>query len=345
LRAEILGFLSAKYDPEKDSAAQDFRHTQWHPALCGRILSRGFYVTGSDIGRAQAASPGEVWLQPMPSNNSADTAAVSWRCDPFFSLDGECKVSLVFRIPEFDVDVIGESVQGEYHRFAAEFEPVQKISIPTDVLKQWVPQGPLPKGDNAAPSEASARETAASSDRPESSNEPGLVEQKPEARSIDGTETAYELRALAENAFRQREYSSAVRAFEALAAKNEQTLYNDVAKSKHGAALWRFAVLSHDSSQEDKIDKIESSIRLLKQAARHVDARYQARAQYEMSKAYYRLWKLTSDYSYLKNVFTSAETAAKTDYEAAYVTWLERIQEDVAKQPRPPDAESVPGDA
>jgi hypothetical protein len=263
----------------------------------------------------------------MPLNESGEP--VSWRCDPFFSLDGECKVSLVFRIPEFDVT--GESVPGEYHRFAAEFEPVQKISISTDVLKPWVPQPTLRRGNIAAPSEVSAGETAAPVGQPQTGDGPGLVEQEGGPRGLDGTETPEQLRTLAENAFRRREYGLAVTTFEALAAKNVPIRYNDVAKSKHGAALWRFAVLTPGLPQEDRIKKIESSLQLLEQAAKHVDPRYRARAQYEMSKAHYHLWKLTSDYSHLESARESAEMAAKTDFDAAYITWVERVQEEVAE--------------
>lgn len=328
LRVEVLSSLSPKYDPDKDSMTDELRITQWHQPLCGRILTRDLYLTGSDYGRCNEPpnDGGEyTWLQPMPSSES--NAIEPWKCDPFLKVDGECKVSLLFRIP--DLELFGESVPGEYHRFAAEIEPVQRNSVPTTVLKPWISQPAISKETITLP-EISGDEASTVGAHFETGEKETPSPQETIESTIDTCESPDQLRTIAETAFGQREYGVAVKAFKALADKNISAKYNDVAKSKHGAALWRFALSEENLTQEVRIEYIKQSIQLLKQATQHVDPRYQARAYYEMSKASYHLWELTSEDVQLQCASKHAQTAVKTDYESAYVTWLERIQEEIA---------------
>jgi hypothetical protein len=281
---------------------------------------RGFFLTGSDMGRDNAACDSQdeqVRIQPGAQND--EEPSTPWSAEPFFFVDSECKVSLLFRIPE--IDLLSDSFPAEYHRFAAEFEPVHRARVSSTMIHPWIPKPP--------PAEPTPQPDVPA---PEGDGPPGqpatVVEVAPEPTyELKGNETPQDLRTLAEDAFRHRKYHAAVAAFNAL-AKTGDFRYNDVARSKHGGALWRSAILDQEESLNAKTAKIEEALRLLKQASHHIDPRYQARAFYESSKAQYHLWKLSGDETSLQKALAAAREAAQTDYEVAYITWLERIADE-----------------
>lgn len=131
------------------------------------------------------------------------------------------------------------------------------------------------------------------------------------------------LRAKAEDAFRTRDYAEAARLFNELADSKEFHFYNDVAKSKHGASLWRAA--DAETSLDKKTKQISDAINLLKEAANHRDPEYSARAYYEASKAAWHLWKLENKPDQFAQAKELAEKAAQLTFDTAYITWHERL--------------------
>ena len=131
------------------------------------------------------------------------------------------------------------------------------------------------------------------------------------------------LRAKAEDAFRTRDYSEAARLFTELASAKEFHFYNDVAKSKHGASLWRAA--DAETLLTDKVKCIRDAIKLLKEASGHRDPVYSARAFYEASKAVWHLWKLENEPKQFAEAMQLAEKAAQLAFDTDYITWHERL--------------------
>ena len=125
--------------------------------------------------------------------------SLSWTGSPFFYFDEECKVSLLFRILNLSYDL--KDLEGEYYRFAAEIEPVQKIKLDKNQVEPLLP--PLP--------------------------------QKP-INNIDVDTNCLALRNKAETAFNNRDFEESVKYYGEISQKCGNS-YNHVAKSKHGAAM------------------------------------------------------------------------------------------------------------
>ena len=241
-------------------------------------------------------------MKIQPGGNLDRERLEPWVADPFFRVDEECKVSVLFRISD-EIDAASDSLTGEYHRFAAEFHAMHSADISKEIMEHWYPK--VSKAMSPVPTSA-----------------------EPLPEKSEGVQTAddpYQLRSRAELAFRNREYHQAVEAFDALSSGGDPYRYNDVAKSKHGAALWRLAYASDELSREEKIQKIKQAVDLLKKAATHIDPAYGARAQYEKSKAYDKLWQLTSEENSFCESHHAAEEALKLDPRMEYITWFERL--------------------
>ena len=78
-----------------------------------------------------------------------------------------------------------------------------------------------------------------------------------------------------------------------LAASDRVQFYNEVARSKYGAALWRAAERASDLGEQKQ--KMRLAIEPFKQAMHHSDPAYSARAYYEGSKASWHLWKVDGE--------------------------------------------------
>jgi hypothetical protein len=304
LRSEILDALTPHSDSFKQDCLEDVRATEWHIPLKGKLESGRRWVTGAgEFGKSSSDSGPEtkfVW-----ADTSADTALeIKWSAGPFVRIDGELKVALLFRVPEIRSDPEAELI-GEFHRFAAEVEPVIELPLAAGTLTRWIPKKEAPK--------VAATEIQVETVKP--STIPKLV--KPEKL------TPAMVRAKAEDAFRSRDYPEAARLFSELAGTKDYHLYNDVAKSKHGAAEWRAS--DAEISTADKVKRISQAIKLLKEASGHRDPIYSARALYECSKALWHLWKLENKTERFEEAKNLAEKAAQLAFDTAYITWHERL--------------------
>ena len=117
-------------------------------------------------------------------------------------------------------------------------------------------------------------------------------------------------------------------AFNLLADAGDAARYNDVARSKHGAALWRFAE-SKIAAAEERIKLLNDAIFLLNSATQHRDPDYCARAFYEKSKALWHKWKNERSEEDLRAALDCASKAATLQYEPAYVSWYEKVLDDI----------------
>jgi hypothetical protein len=316
LRSEVLAALSPRYDSSKDSPSEDFAERVVHPPLRGRVLSGDFICTGTSVRGRGGEHNGASETVRLQSELSGEGDGPVWVGDPFFSVDAECKVSLLFRIRS-DMDISSDFFVAEYHRFAAEFEPVNGKEICGRVMKPWLEFSVIQAPKPATPAE-DGREDNGICQRSDKEDTENLFT---DAQDPDV------LRSIAEEACLCREYGRAIAAFDKLAQTGDRFRYNDVAKLHHGKSLWRYGYASTDFPEEERVQAIQSAVKVLQEASGHTDVRYSAQAWYEMSKAYHKLWKLTGD-GYFDEAYQAAEEAAKLDYQAAYITWIERLDQE-----------------
>ena len=288
LRKEILILMTPEYQ-KYNSPSEDINTTKFHPALCGKIIHKQAYVTGSNFGKEVNKYEKNTNCLLEWQNWQNDEVSLSWNGSPFFYFDEEFKVSLLFRILNLSYDL--EDLEGEYYRFAAEIEPVQKIKLDRDQVEPLLP--PLPKQPN----------------------------------NIDVDTNCLALRNKAETAFNNRDFKESVKYYGEISQKCGNS-YNHVAKSKHGAAMWRLANYSTDSIDERK-KQFKNAIALLEQASEHIEIGYKAEAYYQQSKAYLHLSRI--DYQnkkqYLEKALEAIRKALTFVFTPKYIGWYEWLEE------------------
>ena len=308
LRKELLWLLThdLKWLNDED-ATKDIATQQWHSSLCGKIFDQKAFVSGSMFGKPPTDEThqnrkGVYWEWHL--NNSE---RITWRASPFVYFDDELKVSLLFRVTNlsYDLDI---NPTGEYHRFAAEVEPVQRRDISVDDIKSWIPEKPSPESTEASDT----------SDTNDAIDTPEIL--KPEESNPDN------LRTKAEDAFKNRNYKEAVLCYDEMARQNFYN-YTDVAKSRHGAALWRIANISTEDRETRKKNFLRA-IELLDEASKHRDIGYQAEAHYQKSKALWHLAEIDSENKEnLDRAKDEAEKALGLALEQRYIGWYEWMLE------------------
>ena len=310
LRTEMVLHLSPESRLLRSGPTDDLLSRQWMTVMTGWIDSDRISLTGSEFSAASvpntSGNPRFRWSSGKTGN--------TWNASPFMSVNDDGKARLLFRITPEQLFELRDStpsdeleVSGEFYRFAAESDPSVTITIPASAAANLVARpAPQPIPDSETPKHKGEPESAAL--------KPQLSEMDPQ-----------ELRDHAEDAFRQSNWESALATFDALASTGDQYKYNDVAKSKHGGALWRVANRLEDQDAREEV--LERARRLLSEAAGHRDPGYRARAKYERSKASNHLWSLNQDPEMLDEAIRDAEEAAKLAYDDSYISWYERLRQ------------------
>lgn len=339
MRVEVLDGLTEKFNPETDANSPAFLATSYREPLTGILFCGKTFLTGAN----------EVGIDAMRNSDLAVVEAgfgkgsttVEWPVEPFFRIDGEAKAALLFRVSDLQREPGATGYDGEYHRFAAELEPVTYATIPTDTLAPWIPRAhddPPPSSQPTLPASPDLIAASAAS-KQHTRNAEGRDVEEP---ATDSVRSPRELRRLGEEAFVRRDYPSAVVYFDALAEVGDAAQYNDVAQSKHGAALWRAAERAR--AHEPAGPLIERAIELLKGAERHRDPRYAARSAYECSKALWHLWRSTTEREHLLAALAAAERAVARSPHEAFISWQARVKADADREfPQGLPGPSAPG--
>ncbi|MBD6619480.1 hypothetical protein FNW02_27550 [Komarekiella sp. 'clone 1'] len=241
-----------------------------------------------------------------------------WLASPFVHIDDELGVSLLFRVNHFRDDL--KEKRGEYHRFAAELEPVREQLIPQDTIQAWIP----------AKIPSSTTELLDGNCVGEAVNDPAEVKEELQEELKD--KTPYELRSAAVEAFWKRDYLRAMTIFDELAKIHNSNEYNHVAMYQHGVAMWntseQLGAEGHIYDLHQRISWLKNAVELLKEASQHRNSDYSAKALYERSKALCRLSHLvTDDNAFFTQACEDAEKAANSVYERAYISWYQRLVE------------------
>lgn len=286
LRKEILILMTPEYQ-KYNFPNEDIDTTNFYPSLCGKIIHRQAYITGSNFGKeVHKYQQNTSCLLEWQNNESSNL----WTASPFFYFDEEFKVSLLFRIPNLSYDL--DALEGEYYRFAAEIEPVQKIKLDKNQVEPLLP----------------------------------LLPQK-QISNIDADTDCLALRSQAETAFNNRNFQESVKYYEEISQKCGDS-YNHVAKSKHGAAMWRLANYSKDPIDERK-KQFQNAIALLEQASEHIEIGYKAESYYQQSKAYLHLSRIDSQNKkqYLEKALEAIEITLSFVVSPKYIGWYEWLEE------------------
>jgi hypothetical protein len=314
LRTEVLSLLS----PAPQLKTRDPQTIKWHPPLAGRIHAFGLVLSGAKDFESRsdedgAVSPQDVLVEPEL------TVGLTWSARPFFHVDEELKVSMLLLLKGLREDPTGDSFDGEYHRFAAEFRPIQEIEISGDSVSQLVPR---PASVTATVGfDSRTGETTAS----QHSAETGPTESP--ATEAPRAQTSRELRTAADEAFRVRDFHRALDLYEQLARTQDPVAYNDVARSKHGGALWRVA---ERNGLATRVQDIQRAVELLREASGHRDPSYRARSLYEQSKALWHLWRLDrGNNDLLEQARAVAGEAARIENDPTFIRWHDRVNSDL----------------
>lgn len=328
IRKEVLALITTDDAALNSSAQSDPRTIKWHGTLLGKICSGKAFVTGTDFGLDESVEEAGVWFEWGSDNGDP----IRWNGAPFLQLDEELKVMLLFRLPglEADLDESEKFLTGEYHRFAAEIEPVQEIPVPVNSILPWIPATQLGGGEStverpgAVASPPVLPSTGVLSPPPPA--ETPLERQPIPVEDLARVSPA-ELRSRAEAAYRNRNYPVATKLLDELAARDSDHLYNHVTKLRHGEVLWKSSERG-SATDAERIAGIRRAIDLLEKAADHRDVRYAAKAKYQLSKAFWHLSRYTQHDEDLERAVSEAQEAANLVFEPQYISWFERIRQE-----------------
>lgn len=320
LRVETFDGLTDQFDPSKHAAKLDFSATKFRTPLTGVLLRGRTFITGaSEVGIDDSISDS---TGPAQARFLKAGEPISWPVAPFFRIDGEAKAALLFQVSDLAREPGAADYSGEYHRFAAEADPVQYQLIPSSEVSFWIPRPPVSK-----PSEASdVPAIATSGDCAEQ-----LIKRSGSVDNVNvGGSLAEKIRTNAEEAVQRRDNSEAAKHFDELKATGDTLVYNDVARMKHGSALWR-AAESPGFPQSERTAELRRAADILLEAERHRDSKYSARAAYEGSKALWHLWRATNDPVVIERSLEAANRAVQKSPYEAFVSWQARVASDLMR--------------
>lgn len=335
LKREVLTLLSPTESLRAIGPKDDVTETNWHAPLRGRIRNDRGWVTGSSYGPHDANGE-TVDQEARFAWRPMDGEEITWPASPFVVIDPELKVLLLFRLDDVAEGLEADSdfLNGEYYRFAAEIEPVQKLRVEAALLKPWLPprvspavatQGAASNGDLGPQVEPATLPIPTGP-----TNAPVTQASRGEELGVSLEDmSSDDLRSEGERAFKRRDFPRAVTIFDELRTRNER--YNDVTKLRHGEAMWKAAV-DQSAGNATTRKKLEAAIDLLREAAGHRDPRYAAKAHYQMSKAYRRLFQLSQAANDRNSAIQAASEAAKLAYEPQYIEWYERLNDEIGEQ-------------
>lgn len=176
LRAEIIKLLSPDSNLIRVKSDQDLRTHNFHPPLKGTIANAVGSVSGSDYQQLSAEDSGFDGERYFWGENTR------WEAVPFAKLDEELKVTLLFRVNSLVDDPELDEFQAEYHRFAAEIEPVRREPVVASKLERWFPETPKRPTDETSDEPGDSADEPASSQVPADTTEPedNIVHSTPE---------------------------------------------------------------------------------------------------------------------------------------------------------------------
>lgn len=272
--------------------------------LTGAILDGGRFLRGS--GRTTLGPPNTLSVSEMSfvfTYDQKEKEHEHWPAVPFAHMDASMNGYILTRLKGQD--------QGtwEYTRFKAETSPV----ITLDKV-EWVDsiRPPHPTEYPIAQPDAIDAGVETPQEAPSA---------QIEARKVESFSDAID-------AMRHDDFAAAVAYLETYVI--ERPRYH-IGWLKLGIARREKAVRLPDDEENEAKSLFEKSIEALTEATKHIDPEYKASALYERSKSYFRLSRLTSEATSLKNAWEDAATAAKISADERYFTWvdyLERLRQD-----------------
>jgi hypothetical protein len=321
LQREVFSALHEDYRPENT----DLNSVRWFPVLRGKLATRACIINGSEKTENNGITVGSEDGVIFESGLSSE---LRWSISPFIRPNAELKVSVLFRVPDFDPTE--ERLKIEYHRFAAESNAVKEENLAASCLRDWhLQKPPAPTPIAEPPPEVIAQTTEPERAVPTlpvdgitEATIPALPHEvlEPEPSPIGPFAT----KSAAINAFRQGDFEQAIELL--LKVKNEYShMWNDAMAQKLGQAYLRHAV-EDNMTDETRLSFLSDAEIHLKASLRHRDEEYQAIAHYELSKVAYRRFKLTGDHEFMIKAKQEIESALQIVAETRFLTWLEYLE-------------------
>lgn len=338
LRRDVFEMLLEDYQEDKDGPMGDLPSRKWRTPLRGRLRSSRGWTTGSEYGLRINPGPiteaGEAWAAFEVDGGGEPE---EWSVQPLFRFGPDLKVSLLFKIDLAGLEDLGqtESLAAEYHRFGAEAAPHEKTQLEAEGFKPLLfelPAEPETRGGDGSGAEAQGamKPAAIEPGAPMQQGEAPLLDDEADSKDLRDSRTPAELRDRAERAFKQKRYKEALANYESL-AKTGGALYNDVAKSRHAGALWRVNIHGKVPA-ERRLEPLRKAADLLKDASRHREPGYKARALYELSKVLWYVAQLESEpRPSLEESLKRAAEAAAISNDWSFISWYEKVQQDLTR--------------
>jgi hypothetical protein len=326
LQREVFSALHEDYRPENT----DLNSVKWFSVLRGKLATRACIINGSE----KTENTGiEVGSEDGVIFESGLNSELRWAIAPFIRPNAELKVSVLFRVPDFDPTE--ERLKIEYHRFAAESNAVKEENLAASCLRDWHLQKPpvlipvepvveatahVPEPENVTPTFSS--DPAVDAPTPT----PRIESAEPERTPIIGP---FATKSAAINAFRVGDFDYAIELL--LKVKSEYShMWNDAMAQKLGQAYLRHAVEDFALTDDERRGFLDSAETYLKASLRHRDEEYQAAAHYELSKVAYRRFKLNRDAEFMRKAKEEIEAALQLVAETRFLTWLEYLEREDA---------------
>ncbi len=321
LQREVFSALHEDYRPENT----DLNSIKWFSVLRGKLATRACIINGSDKTENNGITVGSEDGVIFESGLSSE---LKWSIAPFIRPNAELKVSVLFRVPDFDPTE--ERLKIEYHRFAAESNAVKEENLAASCLRDWhlqkLPASPriveLPPEVIAQTPEPERAVPTLPVDTTTESTIPALPHEvlEPEPAQIGPFAT----KSAAINAFRQGDFEQAIELL--LKVKNEYShMWNDAMAQKLGQAYLRHAV-EDNMTDETRLSFLRDAETYLKASLRHRDEEYRGIAHYELSKVAYRRFKFTGDHEFMTKAKQEIESALQIVAETRFLTWLEYLE-------------------
>ena len=319
MQKEVFSALHEDYRPENT----DLNSIKWFPVLRGKLATTSCIINGSE----KSENAGIIKVEAVDGVifESGLNSELKWSIAPFIRPNAELKVSVLFRVPDFDP--AEERLKIEYHRFAAESNAVKEENLSTDCLREWHlerPQAPTPIVETSLASTPQTRAIEATVPTQNTEVSTGALPDQlpePEHPPILGP---FATKSAAINAFRQGDFEQAIELL--IKVKDLHPLmWNDAMAQKLGQAYLRLAV-KDITPVGSRMDLLEKADFYLRESLRHRDDEYQAIAHYELSKVAYRKFRLTRNDEWMQKAKDEIELAMQLVGETKFLTWLEYLE-------------------
>jgi hypothetical protein len=291
--------------------------------LKGGIISNTAMLTGEEL-----TPYGEVGTGAESSIMLKWSNLPPWPAGPFFRITQSFKPLLLARIKQKDIEErilsLDEAIEGEFHRTAAEVEPVSTLELEKQNILEW---HEALKAIRQQKEEEEAQEEKVEIEVEIQNNSDQVIPNPSDVRA-----KALRLKYAGDYAGAVEQFKEYINTVETLANNSSGNTVgqdilakyiNETFKREYGICLWRKAnKLTEDN--EEKEEEFKEAITKLEEATKHAYPSEAAKAYYELSKAHYYYYQHFQ--SGIDKAVESAQKALDNDFQDLYLTWRNKLE-------------------